>query len=99
MTIPVVGQDYYLTDHSNNIGIKDGKLKPLSGYLPTYEPHIVTVLAYCGLVLPTASTMDRYPVEINIRYPVPLNNTIVRRHSDNSIMFTQAMYLVEIKKP
>jgi hypothetical protein len=87
----IVGEKYYLCDHSYSMEIVDGQISSGSGWLIRGEYDIVEVVAHGGLVLPTGISCCRDKVEAN--------NTIVRRIADGKIIFVQDRFIKDLSRP
>ena len=96
--IPTIGQIVRIRDYSYSVAIVGGQLDQYKGCYDVGSHRKscgrCEVLAYCGLVLPTSSEAHNLSLEIVLRRDrAVLNNTIVRRLSDNTIFFIQDTHL------
>lgn len=99
--IPTIGQTVRITNYSYSVAIVKGELDQSRGCydIGSHQRSCGTcvVLAYCGLVLPTNSEASNLSLEVILRRDrAVLNNTIVRRLSDDTIFFIQNTYLTPV---
>lgn len=95
-----VGDEVYIRDYSRSLMIKDGELVNAYGLYNRID--YATVIACCGLVLPQGKSFldptDPDDVKILAYSRRCVNNVVIRRHFDNSIIFIAENYL-EKKQP